>query len=296
MAGIVLLEATDLYNLLNAATIYPCLSDPNYMMLLDARKKHEYNESHVVTSKKAPKNENGDFTVPYGAELECKQHVVVYDGNTDSLKDTESPAYQCASVMAETSRNPVNILKGGYEDFSALYPFLRTQKIIFMPQEMDNLKTYPIEVIPGFLYMGNMRQGNAAYIQKDLKVKGHINCCVEPGEIFKEQGPQLLHIPVEDNEEADMYSQFKEACTFLDEHRNGNRVVLVYSARGISRSACIVMAYLMHHNKWTLKEAYQHALRCSPTVRPNRGFVEQLAKWEEEVLGQKTTDISDPNF
>ncbi len=28
----------------------------------------------------------------------------------------------------------VNIFTGGYEDFSALYPFLRTQKIIYMPR------------------------------------------------------------------------------------------------------------------------------------------------------------------
>ena len=25
--------------------------------------------------------------VPYDAELECKQHVMVYDGNTESLKE-----------------------------------------------------------------------------------------------------------------------------------------------------------------------------------------------------------------
>ncbi len=25
--------------------------------------------------------------VPYDAELECKQHVIVYDGNTRSLKE-----------------------------------------------------------------------------------------------------------------------------------------------------------------------------------------------------------------
>ena len=43
----------------------------------------------------------------------------------------------------------------------------------------DNLKPYPTEIIPGVLYLGNWRQGNAPYIQKDLKVKGHVNCCVE---------------------------------------------------------------------------------------------------------------------
>jgi hypothetical protein len=46
-------------------------------------------------------------------------------------------------------------------------------------QELDDLKPYPAEVIPGKLYLGNWRQGNAAYVQKDLKIKAHVNCCVE---------------------------------------------------------------------------------------------------------------------
>lgn len=61
--------------------VNPCLN------ISDARKKHEYNESHVVTAKKAPKNEEDDFLVPYDSELECKQHVIIYDSNTRSLKD-----------------------------------------------------------------------------------------------------------------------------------------------------------------------------------------------------------------
>ena len=31
--------------------------------------------------------ESGEFIVPYDAELECKQHVIVYDGNTQTLKE-----------------------------------------------------------------------------------------------------------------------------------------------------------------------------------------------------------------
>ena len=46
-----------------------------------------------------------------------------------------APAVLCATTMAKNgSKNPVKILRGGYEDFSAMYPFLRTQQIIYMPQ------------------------------------------------------------------------------------------------------------------------------------------------------------------
>lgn len=52
---------------------------------------------------------------------------------------------------------------------------------ILVFQEMDELETYPAEIIPGLLYLGNWRQANAPNVQKDLKIQAHINCCEETG-------------------------------------------------------------------------------------------------------------------
>ena len=61
-------------------------------------------------------------------------------------------------------------LKGGFQQFSAQYHFLRTQKMIYTPRELEQFKTYPIEIIPGLLYMGNEIQGNDKAVQEALKV------------------------------------------------------------------------------------------------------------------------------
>jgi len=53
----------------------------------DARRKPEYDESHVLTAKRAPIDEEDNYRVPYDAELECKTHVIVYDGNSRSLRE-----------------------------------------------------------------------------------------------------------------------------------------------------------------------------------------------------------------
>ncbi|KAL8619089.1 hypothetical protein ACOMHN_019361 [Nucella lapillus] len=81
--------------MLQQGTTCSRLNDPNYLLLIDARIKSEYNESHMMTAKKAPKNEHGFFSVPYDAELECKQNVVVYDGSTTSLAIKEG---RCCSA------------------------------------------------------------------------------------------------------------------------------------------------------------------------------------------------------
>lgn len=75
-----------------------------------------------------------------------------------------------------------------------MYPFLRTQKIIYMPQvnifkeifkggfyrfvlfkEYDNIQTFPCEVLPGIMYIGSSKQAHDKLIHKELKIRAHIN-------------------------------------------------------------------------------------------------------------------------
>ena len=51
-----------------------------------------------------------------------------------------APDVRLANLRAcSGSKNSVKILKGGYERFSAEYPFLRTQKIMYTPLVNDKL-------------------------------------------------------------------------------------------------------------------------------------------------------------
>jgi hypothetical protein len=86
----------------------------------DTRRRKDYNESHILTAKYAPRvgkkygtslvlccyqsieretsmlnsscittfqNEAGLFVVPYEAELQTKRHCIVYDSRTESLNE-----------------------------------------------------------------------------------------------------------------------------------------------------------------------------------------------------------------
>ncbi|XP_066491937.1 serine/threonine/tyrosine-interacting-like protein 1 isoform X3 [Tiliqua scincoides] len=170
MAGVALCEPTELYNILNQATKISRLAEPNYLCLLDARTKREYNESHVITAIRVKQNLLGKYMVPQSVDLECVRYCVVYDGKTDSLeaafdvdydiydvdKDLKvygkpditalrgkvSPtenaksgsAARCARVLQRLTHFPVMVLRGGYELFTRSYHFLRTQKIFYMPR------------------------------------------------------------------------------------------------------------------------------------------------------------------
>ncbi|XP_012584713.1 PREDICTED: serine/threonine/tyrosine-interacting-like protein 1 isoform X2 [Condylura cristata] len=198
MAGLVLCEPTELYNILNQVTKLSRLTEPNYLCLLDVRSKWEYDESHVITALRVKKKANG-YLFPESLDLECVKYCVVYDNNTTSLEvilkqddedvDEDSDdneqgvmlgtALECATALTHNTRYPIYILKGGYQQFSAMYHFFRTQKIIWMPQELDAFQPYPVEIIPGKIYLGDFRQACDPKIQKDLKIKAHVNVCME---------------------------------------------------------------------------------------------------------------------
>nr|XP_042713671.1 serine/threonine/tyrosine-interacting-like protein 1 isoform X3 [Chrysemys picta bellii] len=272
----------------------------------------------------------GDYLVPDSVELECVKYCVVYDGKTSSLDDIYYDDYeekkedekgtkaaseiagdesssscsqnaevgaaiQCARVLEQFTRHPVRILKGGYERFTACYHFLRTQKIFWMPQELDAFQPYPVEILPAQLYMGNCRQACDQQIQKDLKIKAQVNISEEIATLFTDESKTLLHVSVADSPDADLFSFFPTICHFIDAQMTLG-AVLVFSTLGLSRSSTAVMAFLMHSSHYPLKRAWKYIQKCKTNMRPNRGFVQQLSDWESQIYGSAITDISEPHY
>uniref|UniRef100_A0A8C0SL44 Serine/threonine/tyrosine interacting like 1 n=3 Tax=Canidae TaxID=9608 RepID=A0A8C0SL44_CANLF len=313
MAGLVLCEPTELYNILNQVTKLSRLTEPNYLCLLDVRSKQEYDESHVITARRVKKKEN-EYLIPESVDLECVKYCVVYDNNTSTLEiilreqdeDDNSDdsrqelvpgaAVACGRALAQLTHHPVCILKGGYECFSAMYHFFRTQKIIWMPQELDAFQPYPAEIMPGKIYLGNFRQACDPKIQKDLKIKAHVNISMETGPFFINDDDNLLHIKIEDSLEANIFPFLRHLCHFLEIHLQLGSVILVFSTLGISRSCAAILAFLIHWNEQTLKKSWAFVKKCKNNMRPNRSLVAQLSEWEKVILGDFVTDILDPLY
>ncbi|XP_028001114.2 serine/threonine/tyrosine-interacting-like protein 1 isoform X2 [Eptesicus fuscus] len=310
MTDLVLCEPKELYNILNQVTKLSRLTEPNYLCLLDVRSKQEYDESHVITARRVKKK--GDkYLIPESVDLECVKYCVVYDNNSSCLdlilKDDSDnsgssknellaggAAIACGKAIAHLTRHPVQILRGGYESFSAMYHFFRTQKIIWMPQELDEFQAYPVEIVPGRIYLGDFRQACDPKIQKDLKIKAHVNVSLETGPFFVGNADKLLHIQIEDSLEAIISPFLRHLCHFIDIHLELGSVILIFSTLGISRSCAAILAYLMHRNEQTLKKSWEYVKKCKNNVRPNRALVAQLSQWETIVLGGFVTDISVP--
>ncbi|GFR49755.1 hypothetical protein Agub_g11914, partial [Astrephomene gubernaculifera] len=114
---------------------------------------------------------------------------------------------------------------------------------------------------------------------------------------------QYLRIPLEDAEQQDIISVLPRCFAFIQEaHRQaaGNPdgddsavpqpqppppslpqpVVLVHCQAGMSRSASVVLAYLMWAERLPYGTALQQVKGVRPCVYPNMGFLLQLWEWE----------------
>ncbi len=68
------------------------------------------------------------------------------------------------------------------------------------------------------------------------------------------------------------------------EEGGGKATVLVHSYYGMSRSAAVIIAYLMKEKGMSLKDAYQHLKEKHSSVNPNDNFVVQLIRYEQELF------------
>ena len=99
--------------------------------------------------------------------------------------------------------------------------------------------------------------------------------------------PETLTIVIGDDKQADLLSRLDETVAFLREHLvQKRRNVLVHCGAGISRSGGAVVAWLMARHGIGRDEALARVQRARQWVRPNDGFMEQLAAYEARRAGK----------
>ncbi|XP_004425137.1 PREDICTED: inactive dual specificity phosphatase 27 [Ceratotherium simum simum] len=101
---------------------------------------------------------------------------------------------------------------------------------------------------------------------------------------------QYLGVEVDDFPEVDISQHFRKAAEFLDEALLTYRGrVLVSSEMGISRSAVLVVAYLMIFHDMAILEALM-TVRKKRAIHPNDGFLKQLRELNEKLMEEREED------
>ena len=93
-----------------------------------------------------------------------------------------------------------------------------------------------------------------------------------------------LEVAMFDLVEYNILQHFATTNAFIAEAEEQGGKVFVHCAMGISRSASVVIAYLMQKHRWKLLKALKFLKSKHPEAQPNIGFMQQLKSYEEALL------------
>lgn len=110
---------------------------------------------------------------------------------------------------------------------------------------------------------------------------------------------KYLYLPLTDNVDTRIEQCFDEALQFMRSALVCNTGVLVHCRMGVSRSATIVVAYLMKYGMKLAEPspvsfdiAYNRVRMVRPTVNPNLGFGQILRAYEAQLQGRNDASCS----
>ncbi len=88
---------------------------------------------------------------------------------------------------------------------------------------------------------------------------------------------EYYHIPWDHNSK--IISSLPYLTELISKSLDADKKVLVHCQCGVSRSASLIIAYIMKINKWGLNEAYTFVKEKAPEIGPNMMLVFQLMEW-----------------
>lgn len=222
-----------------------------------------------------------------------KLRDVVLVADRSQLRDAASWVFTLQHLLAaEGLVASVKVLCDSYADFALRYPFYTTESVLSsatgaVVASGVHRVTYPNEIVSGFLYLGNMWQATSPQVIADLGITHIVNASLDVGNVFETDGVVYHDVKLKDSSAADISQFFDATCRFIHNAKQATprHRVLVHCTQGISRSATLVVVYLMRTHRWSLARAFNYVRAGRGVILPNDGFLHALLLEERRLLG-----------
>lgn len=209
---------------------------------------------------------------------------------TTTVITTSSPSPSPSPSLPSTTNN----------NFAAARPFAQPEHLEkfgwFYNPEFEG--SFPSRILP-FLYLGNLAHASNPGLLRSLGIQYVLSVGeqahgldVHMGEVGSEDKSSQFMVKLVDdmydNGVDPLWRHIENSVAFVDEARKNNTRVLIHCRVGVSRSATIVIAYLMAHYNLSLVDAYLmvRARRLSVIIQPNLLFMYELMQWEQRLRGR----------
>ena len=161
-----------------------------------------------------------------------------------------------------------------------------------MNEKKQKITSENINKINDKIYLGGI---DGAREIKYLKQEGITHILSLAGKIFSinyEKGTFIIKIiDIMDFTNENIFKYFKECIQFIE----NSKKIYIYCMAGVSRSASIVIAYLMYKEHKKYFQIYSEVKKKRNIIKPNFGFVFQL-KYFENLLIENNYDLGKIDF
>ncbi|XP_062858029.1 dual specificity protein phosphatase 10 [Trichomycterus rosablanca] len=244
------------------------------------------------------------------------REIVIYDESTwdPGQLSSSQPLHVVLESLRREGRDPI-VLHGGISSFRQGHDELCEHSLLhqedqdvgaavglsgalphLLPSTPDIENAEMTPILP-FLYLGNerdaqnldqMQRMNIGYI---LNVTTHLPLYHYDLGLFR-----YKRLPATDSNKQNLRQYFEEAFEFIEEAHQAGKGLLIHCQAGVSRSATIVIAYLMKHTWMTMTDAYKFVKMRRPVISPNLNFMGQLLEFEEDLNNGITPRILTPRL
>jgi protein-tyrosine phosphatase len=154
-------------------------------------------------------------------------------------------------------------------------------KIYSVLNHVTSLGLEPTEIIPG-IFLGNAYNANNYSTLNYYKIKTIVNVSKEIPNAF-ESNFDYYRIPINDDSENHISEFINSTLDFLNNKSiDKDNAVLIHCYMGSSRSASIVLIYLITKYNYDFESALKLIKLKRPIVNINNNFIEDIKKYLEK--------------
>jgi len=150
------------------------------------------------------------------------------------------------------------------------------------------------QILPCLYLGGKNSASNKAHLF-ELGIKYVVNCTLDVPNYFPDEF-EYHNVHIDDVATENIYKHFDQTLEYIDSKQKQGHPILVHCVAGVSRSATIVLAYLMQYHKHRLRSAFELVKSKRPRIYPNIGFWRQLIEFEKKLYDGHTTVSLPPKY
>ena len=130
------------------------------------------------------------------------------------------------------------------------------------------------------IYLGNSEAANNEEYLKEYNISTVINCAEDLTSVYKEL--KFMELNLYGIYEQNLFPKFDIAYKYIKLHSKNN--ILIHCVVGMSRSASLVIFYMMKEKGWDYDTCYKYVKERRPIVEPNVGFEAQLRDYYDKYI------------